>query len=49
MASWNNQEKTLPTDAFQLLIDGTYFLLIDNTYKLTIQDATGVWTNETKN
>ena len=47
--TWNNKSKTLSGDSFQLLIDDTYFLLIDDTYKLNIQDATGAWTNETKN
>ena len=49
MTTWTGTTKTSPTDAFQLLIDDTYFLLIDDTYKLNIQDATGAWTNETKN
>jgi hypothetical protein len=48
-SSITNTSKTVAGDAFQLLIDGTYFLLIDNTYKLNIQSATGVITNVAKN
>jgi len=48
-SSFTGISKTSSTDAFQLLIDGTYFFLIDATYKLNIQNQSGQWTNVTKN
>ena len=45
MATWTNENRTLPTDPFKLKIDGTYFLKIDSTFMLEIQASSGEWSN----